>query len=965
MPFVTMTKDFSEVKKPIAAGLTVRQLICFTIAGGIGIPVYLLTKDKFDTSIAVIFMMLAMLPEFFLAQYTKDGMPLEKHVMYFYETRFKRNIERPYKTQNIFDLVKKREEVEKEVEKILLQNKVPKKMIKDMKPKIDNEKIIIPIKGKIDRKTKKELEKAVKKAYRTGKIPESAQETIPYKRAYEDGIFESEDGYFTRTVAFDDVTYQLLDREDKERIFECWCDFLNYFDSTIHFQFSYYNQEVNKDKFADNFKIPYQDDAFNHVRKEYSDMQLSQLNKGTNDIQKERYLTFGIKADDYKNAKIRLEKISTAVQKNFMRFGCKSRVLDGYNRLKVLYHIFHPGTKENFLWNFDMPVNTGLSSKDFIAPSSFDFKFSPKMDASKYFGVGDRIGAAYYIKIMAEDMEDRIIADLLALNSSIMINVHADVYDQTKALKIVKNELADMQRMKVNEQKKAAQNGYDMDILPPDLVMYEEAAQRLVQDLQKKNERLFNATITVVLTAKNKKILDELEFECNGILSPYQCSLVKLDNRQEQGYMSALPLGNNSIDIKRSLTTTNKAIFIPFTTEELFTSRGQYYGMNALSNNIIAVTRKSLLNPNGLVFGKPGSGKTFFVKREILDVFLKTVDDIFIIDPEGEYRFLVRMLGGQVVRISVNSTNYINPMHINLEADNNEDKDYDPISAKCNFVISFCELILGNKAMLGKKEISVIDSCCQEIYAEYAQNPIPEEMPVLGDLYNALLARKGRAKEIGEDLAMALERYVTGSLSYFNHRTNVDIKNRIVCYDLKEMDKNQRDLAMLIVQESTWDRVAQNRGVKYTWVNIDEFHVLLRNPMTAAYSVDMWKRFRKWGGIPTGITQNVKDLFKSPEIQNILDTTDFIVMLNQAGDDARILADHLEISDDEMAYIKTGEYGKGLLFAGNTKIPFVDEFPRNTLSYKVMTTKPDEALTEKSYTSKANDSIKQSNALIS
>lgn len=954
MPYVTMTKDFSEVKKPIVAGMTGRQIICFSAAIALGLPVYLMTKDRIGTTYAALLMFAVMLPAFFAAQYTKDGLPFEKHLKYFIETKFIRNTERPYQTNNLYDLMMRQSELDREVERILLENgNISIKEIKD-NPKAKagrnvplnrNRKVIVPENGPVSRKTKRELEKAVKKAKRSGKIPESAQDSIPYRIPYEDGVFESAENYFTKTVAFDDVTYQLLDREDKNQIFECWCDLINYFDSTIHFQLSYYNQEIDKDEYAKDFKIPYQDDKFNLVRREYSDMQLNQLARGTNDIRKERYLTYGIRADDYKAARIRLEKVTTAVQKNLMKFNCKSRPLDGYERLKLLHQIFHPGTKEKLLWNWDLPVNTGLSSKDFIAPSSFDFKSGPRLDAARYFRVGDRIGAAYYIKIMAADLEDRVIADLLALNRNMMINLHVDVYEQTKALTIVKEELADIQQLKVREQKKAVQGGYDMDILPPDLVMYEEAATKLTQDLQKRNERLMNTTITVILTAKTKKELDELEFECNGVLTPYQCSLVKLDNRQEQGYMSALPLGNNMIEIKRSLTTTNKAIFIPFTTEELFTPHGQYYGMNALSNNIISANRKNLLNPNGLVFGKPGSGKTFFVKREILDVFLKTTDDRLIIDPEGEYKYLVRLLGGQVIKISLNSKNFINPMHINLQVDNRDDKEYDPISAKCNFVISFCELILGNRATLNKKEISVLDNCCQKIYTEYAMNPDPEKMPVLGDLYEALLNQKNRAKQIGEDLAMALERYVTGSLSYFNNRTNVDINNRLVCFDLKEIDKNQRDLAMLIIQESIWDRVAENRSKKaYTWVDIDEFHVLLRNPMTAAYSVDMWKRFRKWGGIPTGITQNVKDLFKSAEIQNILDTTDFIVMLNQAGDDARILADHLDISDDEMSYIKTGEYGKGLLFAGNTKIPFVDEFPKNTLAYKVMTTRPNETL---------------------
>lgn len=937
MPYVTMTKDFSKVKKPVVAGLTLRQLICFAVAGFIGIPAYILTKDKIGTTAAAMLMVALMVPEMIFIRDTKDGQPLEKHLKNFFETRFIRNTERPYKTQNIYELMHREQEFGKEVLQILGNN-----ISRDA-----NGKIIIPKSGQLDRKTKRELERAIKKAYRSGKIPESAQESIPYKIPYADGIFESAEGYFTRTVAFDDVTYQLLNQEDKEQIFECWCDFHNYFDSTIHFQLSYYNQEVNRDEYAKNFKIPFQKDDYNAVRKEYSDMQLTQLAKGTNDIKRERYLTFGIKADDYKSAKVRLEKISLAVQKNFMRFGCKSRVLDGYARLELLFMIFHPGTKEKFLWNFDIPVKTGLSSKDFIAPSSFEFKFNKKFDASRYFGMGNRIGAVYYVKIMAEDMEDRIIADLLSINAPIMINVHSDVYEQTNALKIAKTELSDIQQMIIKEQRRAFQKGYDMDILPPDMEMYLESAKKFVKNLQKTNERLFNDTMTVVLTAKNKKMLDELEFECNGILAPYQCSLEKLDNRQEQGFMSALPLGNNSVEIQRSFTTTNKAIFIPFTTEELFDPKSQYYGMNALSNNMICINRKALLNPNGLLYGKPGSGKTFFAKREILDVFLKTQDDILIIDPEGEYELLVKMLGGQVIKVSVNSTNYMNAMHINFESKNENDKEYDPIASKVNFVISSCELILGNKATLNKQEIGIIDACANEIYEEYAKNPTPENEPILGFLHEKLMNRKGRAKPIGEDLAMALERYVTGSLSYFNHRTNVDIKNRIVCFVLKDMDKQQRDFAMLNIQETIWDRVVLNWGIRHTWVYIDEFHVLLRNPMTAAYCVDMWKRFRKWGGIPTGITQNVKDMFKSAEIENILDTTDFIVMLNQAGDDARILAEHLDISNDEMAYIKTGEYGKGLIFAGNTKIPFVDEFPKNTLCYSVMTSKPDEVLTTK------------------
>lgn len=840
------------------------------------------------------------------------------------------------------------------MENIVFRGKTPTQ-IKAMKAagetsevQIGKKKIIIPIKGPIDRNTKKELEKAVKKAKLKGEIPESAQDTIPYKIPYPDGIFESDDGYYTQTIAFEDITYQLLDNEPKNMLFERWCTLINYFEPEIHFQFNYGNMEIDKEEYSKDFIIQPKEDSFNIVRKEYSDMLVGQFEKGTNNLKKERYLTYGIQATDYKTAKLKLGKISKQIEKNLRKLNCKAHILDGYERLHLLFRIFHPASKEKFMWNFDMPVKTGLSSKDFIAPSSFSFKSGPELNATRYFKSSDRVGAVSYIKIFASDMEDRIISDMLNIDSNVWISIHGSTMDRAEALRLAKDQISSIDAMIINQQKDAVAGGYDMDILPPDLKTYKEAAEKLYRDIQRKDERVFNSTITVVQTAETRKELEDNIFELNGILTNYQCTLVRLDNRQEQGYMSALPLGNNSIEVKRTFTTTDMAIFIPFTTKELYTTKGQYYGMNALSNSVIMADRKTLNNPNGLVFGMPGYGKTFAVKREILDIFLKTSDDRLIIDPEGEYRWLVKLLRGQTLKIALNSKTYINPMEINLSVSNEEDKDFDPIAAKCSFVVSMCELILGNKSNLGKKEVAVIDEACKRIYYRFAQNPVPEKMPIIEDLYNQLQNMEGEKGIIGRDLAIALSRYTTGSLSYFNHRSNVNINSRLVCFDLKDMDNNQRDLTMLIIQETIWDRVASNREKgRWTWVDIDEFHLLLREPLTAAYSVEIWKRFRKWGGIPTGITQNIKDLFRSPEIQNILDTTNFILMLNQSGDDARLLAEHMDLSEEEEGYIKTGEPGKGLLWVEGVKVPFEDDFPKNTICYKVMTTKPEESIRKK------------------
>lgn len=967
MAYVNMTKDFSEVRKTIPGlNLTKRQIVGFVTGIIVGLPVFLVMRFALGMDIlaSVMGLSIAAAPIVVCILYKKNGMGMEKYLWYFYETHFIRNTDRPYVTNNLYILQEEEERLQKEVERIVFSGKTQKEITRikaaneTSEVRVGKKRITIPMKGPIDPKVKKELEKAVKKAKIKGDIPESAQDTIPYRIPYEDGIFESEKGYFTQTIAFEDITYQLLDNEPKNILFERWCTLINYFNPDIHFQFNYGNMEMDKETYAKDFVIEQQPDAYNIVRKEYSDMLVGQFAKGTNNLKKERYLTYGIYAKNYRNARLKMAKISKQIEKYLRKFNSRCRILNGYERLELLFRIFHPATKERFMWNWDMPVNTGLSSKDFIAPSSFSFKSGPELNATRYFRVGDRVGAVSYLQVFASDMEDRIIADMLNLGSNLWISIHSEAMSRKEALDYAKGNVTDIQAMIITNQKQAVRGGYDMDMLPPELETYRDAGDKLYRDIQRKNEQMYHTTITVVQTAATRKELEENIFELNGILSAYQCRLERLDNRQEQGYMSALPLGNNTVEVKRTFTTTDMAIFIPFTTKELYTNKGQYYGMNSLSNNVIVENRKNLVNPNGLVFGMPGFGKTFFVKREILDMFLRTKDDRLTIDPEGEYGMLYKLLGGQVIKIALNSRIHINPMEINIFAKNEMDKDFDPIAAKCNFVVSMCELILGNNASLSKRETAVIDTACKKIYHRFAENPVPDKMPIMEDLYNELRDMPGEMKQIGLDLSIALSRYVSGSLSYFNHRSNVDINSRLVCFDLKDMDANQRDLTMLIIQDAIWNRVTQNRARgRWTWVDIDEFHLLLRSPITAAYSVEIWKRFRKWGGIPSGITQNIKDLFRSPEIQNILDTTNFIVMLNQAGDDARLLAEHLDLSEEEENYIKSGEPGKGLLWIEQAKVPFEDEFPKNTVCYKVMTTKPGEALRAKKKPEKAQQAV--------
>ncbi len=317
-------------------------------------------------------------------------------------------------------------------------------------------------------------------------------------------------------------------------------------------------------------------------------------------------------------------------------------------------------------------------------------------------------------------------------------------------------------------------------------------------------------------------------------------------------------------------------------------------------------------------------------------MFLVTNDDIIVCDPEAEYGPLIERLHGQIIKISPASTDYINPMDINL----NYSEEENPLSLKSDFILSLCELIVGGKEGLQPVEKTVIDRCVRLVYRNYLSDPRPENMPILEDLYNEL--RRQDEKE-AQYIATALEIYVTGSLNVFNHRTTVNVRNRVVSYDIRELGKQLKKIGMLIVQDQVWNRVTVNRAVgKSTRYYIDEFHLLLKEEQTAAYSVEIWKRFRKWGGIPTGITQNIKDLLSSREIENIFENSDYIYMLNQASGDRQILAKQLGISPHQLSYVTHSGEGEGLLFYGNVILPFIDHFPKDTELYRIMTTKPQE-----------------------
>ncbi|MDN6317746.1 MAG: conjugal transfer protein TraE [Lactococcus lactis] len=766
----------------------------------------------------------------------------------------------------------------------------------------------------------------------------TTQETFNYQKMYKNGVVQIDERTFSKTIRFSDIGYQLSKDEDKTRIFTMYCSLLNWFDPEINFQFSFINYKVEQKAYADRTAIDSDNHRLKQLQDEYFDFIETQREKGNNGIVRNKYLTVTIKEKTYQDAVRKLEGIEKNVKNLFKKLGATTYSLTGIERLAVL-NDFLNNRENNYIdvESLKDDVFEKELDKDYIAPRVLDFTKS-----NTQFRLGKRKGATLYFDITSSELADRVLVDFLELEKELLISIHIKGMEQQKAIKMMKRKSSDLDAIKIKEQQKAIQRGYDMDLMPTDLDPNRKDVMKLLDNLQSEDERYFYVTLTVTALGETQEELDNTIYQLKSLAQKYNCNMLNLEYQQEKAFLSALPLGNNvnETEYERGLNTTATAIFVPFTTQELYQEGNDpiYYGLNALSNNLIQVSRKSLRTPNGLFLGTPGSGKTFSAKREMIDTFLTTEDDIIITDPEGEYGDFVRQLEGQEIVISLDSNKHINPLDIN-EAYG--DTEGDPIRYKSDFVTTMMNIIVGTKDGLTGKEKSLTDKAVRLAYRPYiASNSDPDKVPILSDIYNAF---KTFPETEAKDLADALELYVEGSLNVFNHKTTINVDNRLVSFNIQHLGSNLRDLGMLVLQDHVWNRVTKNRNNNITtWYYMDEFHVLLADDRTSGYSVDFWKRFRKYGGIPSGITQNVKDLLSSPKIETILENSDFVYLLNQAWGDRAILQGKLNISDYQASYITNSEEGEGLIVFDGEILPFKDKFPKNNSLYPVMTSKPEE-----------------------
>ena len=752
---------------------------------------------------------------------------------------------------------------------------------------------------------------------------------------FEDGICEIEKGLYSKSIKFADINYQIARREEQVEIFSRYCEFLNYFDPSINLQITIHNRYINKDDFKAKMLLKTDKgiDKLDKYRREYNSMLSEKALQGHNSIVREKYLTFAVKASNYEASIPTLARLETDIMTNFKSLGCDIELLSGMQRLEFLQKMFNP--EDPFTFDYDYLVESSLTTKDYVAPDSFNFS------NKSYYEFGDYYGQTLYLKDLPPDLSDKLITELSDIPCNMTITLHINSVEQEKAFALVKQKISFMEQQKIDEQKKALKAGYDVDMIPYELKYSLNEAAELLDDMQNKNQRMFKVTVLVNTTAKNLEQLNDNVYKIMAAARKNNCKMGQLDYLQEEAMNSTMPVGKNHIEIQRTLTTASTGIFVPFTTQELFQDGGMYYGLNALSRNMIFFNRKTLKNSNGFILGTPGSGKSFSAKREMINVLLNTDDEVLIIDPETEYTSLAEGFNGEVIHISAGSKAHINPLDITMDYADNDS----PLLLKSEFVLSLCELLVGGKNGLTAAQKTVIDRACKMTYEPYFANPAKNPVPTLKEFYKLL---KKQPEKEAESIALSLELYIEGSLSVFANPTNIDTSSRLIVFDIRDLGKQLKTMGMLIVLDQIWNRITQNRALgRRTWIYIDEIYLLFQNEYSANYMFELYKRARKWGAIPTGITQNVEDLLISDMARRMLSNTDFVMMLNQAASDRVELAALLDISNQQLSYVTNAQAGQGLLFAGNAIVPFIDKFPNDTELYKMMTTKPEEIAVQK------------------
>ena len=756
-------------------------------------------------------------------------------------------------------------------------------------------------------------------------VPKSVQDTIPIRRIWPDGLFQF-GGKFSKTIRFSDINYAIASKEDKTSMFLGYSELLNALDTGSTTKITINNKRLNRRNFEQEILIPPQGDHLDGGRSEYNAMLLDKVTDSSNSMVQERYVTVSTHKKTPEEARTFFDRVMNDVTTRLNHLDSHCEELDAVERLRVLHDFYRVGEESRFHIDLRECMKTGRSFKDAICPDSMEFR-------KDHFILGDKYGRAMFLKEYASYIKDSMINELTSLNRTMMLSIDVIPVPTDEAVREMQNRLLGVETNVTNWQRRQNSNNNFSAVVPYDLEQQRKETREMLDDLTTRDQRMMFAVVTLVHLADSEEELDSDTETLQSIARKHLCQLTTLNWQQDAGLVTALPLGLRRIDALRTLTTEALAVLMPFKAQEIRDRGGIYYGQNVISKNLIIADRKQLLNGNGFVLGVSGSGKSFTAKREITALALSTQDDILIIDPESEYRPLVEGLGGEVVEISATSSNHINAM--DMEQGYGEGEN--PVVLKSEFLLSLCEQSVG-AGKLSAKEKSIIDRCTAQCYHDYVRDGCRGQAPTLQD-FHAELLRQPEAE--ARDVALALELFTEGSLNTFAKPTNVDMSSRIACYDIRKLGKQLLSMGMLVILDSFLNRITRNRRLgRNTWIYIDEIYLLFQHEYSANFLFTLWKRVRKYGACCTGLTQNVDDLLQSHTARTMLANSEFLVMLNQASTDRLELARLLNISDNQLSYITNVDFGRGLIKCGSAIVPFMDNFPRHTQLYKLMTTKP-------------------------
>ena len=754
-------------------------------------------------------------------------------------------------------------------------------------------------------------------------IPKSVQQVIPIKKIWNDGIFLVGKNKYALTFKVADINYAVASREDKEAMFLDYSELLNSLDTGATTKITVALRPFNKNNFEKEILLPLKNDNLDIYRQEYNQMLLDKAME-TNGMLREIYLTVSVYKKDYEEARNYFRRVYTDISSHLSKLGSKCIQLDATEKLRILYDFYRMGEEANYHLKLKDLIKHGHDFKDYICPDGFIFE-------KDYFEMGDKYGRVLFLKDYASYIKDSMVAELTDMNQNMMLSIDIIPIPTDEAVKEVEKILLGVETNITNWQRRQNTNSNFSAVVPYDMQQQRKETKEFLDDLTNRDQKMMFANLTLVITAESKSDLDTATEKIFATAGKYMCHMSVLNYQQMDGLNTVLPIGVRKINALRTLTTESLSVLNPFKVQEIMDRGGIYYGVNAISHNLIMVNKENLLNQSAFLLGVPGSGKSFSAKELIAFLVLSTDDDILICDPEDEYSDLIRAMGGEVINVSASSKDHINAMDMST----NYGDGINPVVNKSEFMLSLFEQVY--KKGLGPKDKSIIDRCTSMVYEEAKKSG---EVPTLIKLRKKL---EEQPENEAKDLALCLELFTNGSLNVFAHETNVDNTNRIISYNIRQLGNQLKPMGLVVITDAMINRVSENyKKGKRTHIFIDEFHVLFENEYSASFFTSAWRQFRKRNAYPTAITQNVEYLLSSVEASTMLSNSEFIVMLNQASSDRKELARLLNISDKQLSYITSAKEGCGLIRYGNSLVPFINKFPDNTKLYKLMTTKPGE-----------------------